>query len=209
MRVKNKALFIVFFIVACLGFMSASNKVFGYSSTYTLSDGSTVDLSTYNFWDNMSADGNNAIVILKTSKTYYYVFTYNHDTNKLYVDTGTFFLVSRPENNNLIRYSVHFPEGDTMNSWNYGDSYSTDSFPVYTSDNIYSYNHQLALVSDTVVFQGALKQGELVQVMNKVENKDKVLQEVVGLLPLIIVILVSFLGLRKGLTFLRNLLVIA
>ena len=105
-------------------------------------------------------------------------------------------------------YAKGFQHYITNNSSSY--SFLTSSSIVYSTLDIYnvsSFNDGVAVLSDEVVFQGARPQqvGQLAQIITA-ETMDNPLQEIMGIIPIIMIVLVGFLGLRKALALLFRIL---
>ena len=114
---------------------------------------------------------------------YYYTYTLDYDAHcKSFVSNG------------LSKYSIVEP----------GSEVSTGAFKL---DKLVYSNIDIKNKDDDVVFQGASQpvKGTLAKIV-KAETMKNPLQEILGILPLTLVVVVSFLGLRKALTWLSTLL---
>ncbi len=142
---------------------------------------------------NLSVAFTNGDIILDTSNNdrlsssdgilYYYTYTLDYDAHcKSFVSNG------------LSKYSIVEP----------GSEVSTGAFKL---DKLVYSNVEIKDKDGNVVFQGASQptRGTLAKVV-KAETMKNPLQEILGILPLTLVVVVSFLGLRKALTWLSTLL---
>lgn len=119
-----------------------------------------------------------------------------------YTDGGKYIFY---DNNASFDYYLCRTNNDEL-KWEYFGTYNYINYDgrpdlmMFSTENIYNSD------KSTIFFQGLL-QGRLAPVLWEVKGQTQVLKEVVGVLPLIIALLVSLVGLRKGLkmllTFLR------
>lgn len=195
---KNKFIYKCFFIITFLSLMFI-----------TLFN--TDVKASYEFTNN----NNDPVVIFDlpekvTNSLYYWVVTdqngvvcgyYDCTSARFYLDSNKSLHCIDDNNNEVVcHYSWRsfndsswsaFSDKVIMDnlSWSYG-SYDA-SFNIYT-DNTYS----------NFFFQVS----PLTRVMLVEENRKATIQEILGVLPLILVVVVSFLGLRKALNWLSTLL---
>lgn len=162
-------------------------------------------------------------VLLKINDIYYMMFfcssTYSHGTNKLYITSNGRIAGSKIADGELI--TVRKYNFDTQ-KWSYY-SYGGGNYYEYSSNGVTSLLANYEIISSstdvytdntysTIFFQKPPQVVEeeqtltLRQIMEKEQQEKKTIQEIVGLLPLILVVVVSFLGLRKALKMLLTLL---
>lgn len=159
-------------------------------------------------------------------KTYYIIGNKNHNfesmeyTNDFYILTFDIEPVFDTSSSGSTYYNIHEPD---LNSFTlYRFSLSNDSWVLadtktisgagrsnefYHPNNFWYSNFDIVNSNGDLLFQAPPQQGEgiLAPVMNQVEMSQTLL-EIVNLLPLIIAVVVSFLGLRKGLRMLFRVL---
>lgn len=163
-------------------------------------------------------------IVRSSSNTNYYIscfVTYNYSQNNgqpYTIDDFKFYF----DSSNYVRCKVHLLESDSwkdggsnvyytrtnMSEWQFnGGSFNIDGYEfLYSSANIYESEN-----SDTVVFQGArqpMEETPQVVLAEIVEHQEtnKVMEEILGILPIVIVVIVSLIAIRKAIAFLRTLL---
>lgn len=112
---------------------------------------------------------------------------------------------STPTDSNSIKYSYYYISSTSSSSWSSSSTSDTSGF--YFSGGIYGVyaTQDLYDLDGNLVFQVAPQATQLAQIVEQAET-EKTVGEIVAILPLILVILVSFLGLRKALSWLSALL---
>lgn len=148
----------------------------------------------------------------------FYVFVYNGDLQYRYINCDRWVCSGSDFYFLEIFYSSYDFENDFKKSFNryrhvlsrednneYQASVSCENI-IYSTSSIYDYNNP-----ETVLFQPAsqpVEETNQVVLAEIVENQEtnKVLEEILGILPTIIIVLVSLIGLRKSFLFLKTLL---
>lgn len=196
---KNKMIVILsIFMIAVSIFCSNS---LGYSTSIVFDNydfSSAYDL----------ADGHYFFIVYEGGSKRYTLFVStlsNDDTNFLYKN-GKVGIVSNDGVEQRCVYAYYDTDtqkfGDLMyGNWTFS-TFQSSSKIVYSSLNIYT-----SLEKNEIFFQVS-PPTVLEQVMEVEMTEKKTIQEILGVLPLTIVVVVSFLGLRKALrmlvTFLRR-----
>lgn len=121
-------------------------------------------------------------------------------------DTSTTTLYMNPSDNNHIvsnDYITFYFSYDKIN-FKSADYYSQGGHMefLYTNADIYDYNNP-----DEVLFQSPTqKVGGIVATQVQGTQMDKTLQEITGLLPVVLVVIVGLIAIRKGILFLMRIL---
>lgn len=156
-------------------------------------NGSQVELPDINFKHYVVLKGDNYYLMALDD-------VYSESANVCKADNSSYKYcegVTTSNDNYLIKFPYYSLNG---NEWNLVTSVSNWTASglsvIYSTENIY-YN-------DEIFFQKA-PQGVLTQIVEQVEMRE-VMTEIVKIIPLIIVVVVSFLGLRKALQMLSKVL---
>ena len=75
-----------------------------------------------------------------------------------------------------------------------------DNSGLYANFTIYTDN-----TATDIFFQPTPVTGTLAPILGKVEMKEPMMKEILTLVPIMIILIVSYLALRKGLTFIKTL----
>ena len=210
-------LLIAMYAIMCLFGSSVCASSDGYVKSFTIN---TND-SNYNISANFPIDSNYYVVVKR--------LTYDdsgsgsvikNDVYALGISSSPFCYQEKGEfRTNCLRntedtkiYYTFFDLSDDTNLSFSSDIFKNDRWAlgnyetfevVYTSRDIYSLQQP-----DKLVFQGASQEALATIIRPQVKGiqLQEVLQEIIQILPLIIVVVVSFLGLRKALSLLLTLL---
>ena len=97
----------------------------------------------------------------------------------------------------------YYPETDTYDLFWSGDSIGHGEFnltTLYSNRTIYTDKEKTE-----IFFQPTPVTGTLVPILEKVEMKEPMMKEILTLVPIMIILIVSYLALRKGLAFIKTL----
>lgn len=142
----------------------------------------------------------------------YYMIECRSDRNQyvVYYCSVPFLADSRggywPSDNKNYYQTVYNYSSKTYGSSQSVDASESTHWGVSSANNIYS-SHDVLDSSGNVVFQKASQpvQGTLAKIVEKQET-NKVMEEILGILPVIIVVLVGLIAIRKAIAFLAHLL---
>lgn len=212
-------LFLVMFIIMCL----VGNKVFATDdSTFTLTDETGVSyvlpnwLKNYNFGffsgkynlygDSYYPARSYGIFILDDGITDLYIQDYGSTSYFNVTNRPIVFYTSSggiPSNNT---YTINLTEQEAFDTYYKVDNSSSCQVPCSIFNDLsYGYSQFNVLNSDNeVVFQGAPQPTVLAGIVEQQEMKP--LEEILTLLPIVMIVVVSFLALRKALATLFNFL---
>ena len=181
---KTKISFILLIFIAFIAIFNSKcfadfEFISSDGNTYTIGD-LPFDTETYPYYIILDESGSNRYKIIFSRVP----FIANSSNGRVWTS-----------NNSSCSNILYF-----KNSNSYNNSYGTS----YTSHDILDSN-------GNVVFQVArqpVEETSQVVLAEIVENQEanKVMEEILGILPVIIIVLVSLIGLRKSFSFLKNLL---
>ena len=197
--INNKILILFTIFAVILGF--GSNVFANYDFTYNETNYSLPDLpefSTNDFYFYITSDND---------KSFNLVIFNKDDLNSLYFmqDGSYFYIKSKTGSSSLHLYTYYSWKSflwEDKEIKTFSTGWSVSGFPIYSSIDLKNNNNE-------VVFQGApqVKVAEtiLVPVVEQVEM-NKVTQEIVDILPVILITLVSIIAIWKAVNYLRNVL---
>lgn len=147
-------------------------------------------------------------------------FAFNKNWNGYHFSTEPLIIFRSNCLNNIVDFesqdvyeSYNVFESSNTNGFGYGSSSSvfrSDSSFLYSSSDIYLFDSKTEELN-TILFQGAsqpMEETPQVVLAEIVEHQEtnKVMEEILGILPIVIVVIVSLIAIRKAIAFLRTLL---
>lgn len=214
---SKKVLFILLLIIILIFMSSVSSYAAYYPFEFSFTDKkidypheitdinyeySTVDLSTYPYYTLLYSD--NKSYWLYVSESMPYVYSYKgtwYTINEFTIPEGkcSVFLYSW---SNLADIEKGWQLNNTLNKSDM--PYKVTGYnPLYTSQWVYS-NYDIK--NNGVVFHEAYKSPDspLVQSIKAVNTMKSVTEEIVSILPVVLVIMVSLIAIRKGINFIKT-----
>lgn len=195
---KMLLIFVVFVIAvfACFSNVKASSTKYitANNVTYTLPDECT----------------DNFFICENVNNTVYLIFG-NYTDWKFSENNGDV-VVNNINNGSVQNFTVYVVSKDSYNFNNYTNKFTTTWTSINPQKNVsYAGCKVLYSTSDLYTASGDIFFQKtpvpvLVEVMSPEVVEKKTIQEILGVLPLTIVVVVSFLGLRKGLQMLLSFL---
>lgn len=142
----------------------------------------------------------------------YYIFSWDSTSSKLLYNlnsSGSTSFRCVDSNNNKVDYYFSFARSDNLDISSRTFDVKSSSFTpgnpyyfVYTNTNIYDYNNH-----DLVVFQAPPQQVEgIIASQTQGVEMNRILQEIVAILPVVLVVIVGILAIRKAIQFLTQLM---
>ena len=190
-------LFIALFFVMCIvgNFVFASVDVTYDNDVYSLPDfPSYNDVSALTPQLNTYPNGYFYTIVSYSSYLSKFVLTYANSSDKLYFYDGAL-------RGNSTFYMVDYYLTD--NQWDFQSSSYRDSTDISANEPLYT-NFDILGENGDVVFQGAPQATVLAGIVEQQEMKP--LEEILTLLPIVMIVVVSYLALRKALATLFNFL---
>lgn len=194
---ENKKIYFIFLLVLMFLLLICTSCF--ASTTYTDVNGIVHTLP-----DLPDDVGSNPYLVSRCEKYNNYALLYTKDTNfsKFVYDTSNNSFAPCDSSGKQCEY-IYLAETDSLDNptkWNIRGSWGLLQ-PASSHYIIYS-NHDIYNTDGTIFFHPA-PQGIVAQQVEEVEM-SQALQEILGILPLILVVVVSLVGLRKALQMLFN-----
>lgn len=197
---KNKKIFVVLLVAVLFLFIFLNNKSSAFSFSYNETNINLADLP----FDYKNENAHFVIAYSNKGGYYFLIYYIGADFQKFYCVPNDYITTYNTNGNEIKDGSVKLCDYDmSSESWgsvkNWGATSIYNSYIVFSSDDVYT--------SDGKIFfqKPELEKMILAPVLEIVEM-DKVLVQIIQILPMILVVVVSLVGLRKGWQVLSKLL---
>lgn len=189
---------LLFFMIAVMSLIGSFVYADNETIDYVFSDGNTYSVPIFPLDNN-----ENFALSIWDNGSKLTVWTYNKNYTLKFDSANTYVYLYDDQNNivseNLNNFSYYdFPDSLVLSKSGTGGYIYPSTSPFYSNVNLYNVNNDLVFQAPP---QQVEAQGIIAEKTQGVEM-DKTLQEIVGILPVILLTIVGILAVRKGIQFL-------